>query len=116
MVTSITSFSHTGLRDWFIVRVTAVIIATWFFTLLFFWLTHLHPSFPEWHHFFTHPAFRILTFFALLSVLLHAWIGMWIVLTDYIKPISLRLFLQVLIILLLLGYGAWALKIVGGAA
>lgn len=116
MVTSITSFSSTGLRDWFIVRVTAVIIATWFFTFLFFWLTHLHPNFPEWHHFLTRPAVRVLTLFAVLSVILHAWIGIWVVLTDYIKAIYLRLFLQVSTILLLMGYGAWALKIVGGAA
>jgi len=114
MVTSITSFSHTGLRDWFIVRVTAVIIAAWFFTLLFFWLTHLHPNFPEWHHFFTHSGVRVFTLFAILSVVLHAWIGIWVVLTDYIKAIYLRLLLQVSTILLLIGYGGWAAKIVWG--
>ena len=112
MVTSITSFSHTGLRDWFIVRVTAIIIATWFFTLLFFWLTHPHFSFLEWHYFFSRPVLRVLTLFAVLSVILHAWIGLWVVLTDYIKIVSLRLFLQVSIILLLMGYGAWALSII----
>lgn len=114
MVNSILSYSRSGLRDWFIVRVTAVIIAIWFFSFMFFWLTHLHPIYPEWHHFFIHPVFHLLTFFAILSVILHAWIGIWVISTDYIKPVFLRLFLQVLIILLLLGYGAWAFKIVWG--
>jgi succinate dehydrogenase / fumarate reductase membrane anchor subunit len=114
MVDSITSYSRSGLRDWFIQRVTAIIIAAWFFTFMFFWLTHSQLIFPEWHHFFTHLLIKIFTLFALLSVLLHAWIGMWVVLTDYIKPIYLRLFLQVLTILLLISYVGWGFKIVWG--
>jgi len=114
MVNSITSYSRSGLRDWFIQRVTAVIIATWFFVFMFFWLTHPEPIFPEWHHFFSNIIIKILTLFAILSVILHAWIGMWVVSTDYIKPIYLRLFFQVLIIGLLLGYGGWLVKIIWG--
>jgi succinate dehydrogenase / fumarate reductase membrane anchor subunit len=114
MVMSITSYSRSGLQDWFIQRVTAVIIGVWFFALLFFWLTHPQPIFPEWHHFFSHTAIKILTLFAMLSVILHAWIGMWVVLTDYINLAYLRLFLQVLIIGLLLGYGGWIVKILWG--
>lgn len=115
MVNSLLSYSRSGLRDWFIVRVTALIIAAWFFTFLFFWVTHSHPIFPEWHRFFTHPVFEVLTFFAVLSIVLHAWIGMWVVSTDYVRPIFLRFFLQVFVVLLLLFYVAWAFKIVWSA-
>lgn len=114
MVDSITSYSRSGLRDWFIQRVTAIIIAIGFSMLMFFWLTHPHPIYPEWHHFFSHPVVRIITLFAILSVLLHAWIGMWVVFTDYIKHLGLRFFLLVSTILLLLGCGVWATKIVWG--
>ncbi|GAL36190.1 succinate dehydrogenase hydrophobic membrane anchor protein [Vibrio maritimus] len=41
---------------------------------------------------------------ALASLLIHAWIGLWQVLTDYIKPTMLRGALQLTVIAVLLGY------------
>lgn len=41
---------------------------------------------------------------ALTCVLVHAWIGMWQVLTDYIKPTLLRSILQLAIIVTLIAY------------
>ena len=41
------------------------------------------------------------TLLALFSILIHAWIGMWQVLTDYVKPLALRLVLQLAIVVAL---------------
>jgi len=37
---------------------------------------------------------KIFTILTLISILVHAWIGLWQVLTDYVKSIALRLSLQ----------------------
>lgn len=41
---------------------------------------------------------------ALFAILIHGWIGIWQVLTDYIKPAGLRAGLQFFVIALLLVY------------
>jgi succinate dehydrogenase / fumarate reductase membrane anchor subunit len=43
--------------------------------------------------------------------LLHAWVGMRDILMDYIKPTGLRLALEVLVILVLVGCAGWAVQI-----
>ena len=43
-------------------------------------------------------------FFTLLCVLIHAWIGLWQVLTDYIKPVGLRGALQFALVVVLFVY------------
>ena len=48
---------------------------------------------------------------AVISLLLHAWIGVRDIFMDYVKPTGLRLALQVLVILALVFYGAWSVQI-----
>jgi succinate dehydrogenase / fumarate reductase, membrane anchor subunit len=50
----------------------------------------------------------------LLSVYYHAWIGIRDVLMDYIKPVSIRLSLQVLVILALFAFTIWSIAILWG--
>jgi succinate dehydrogenase / fumarate reductase membrane anchor subunit len=52
---------------------------------------------------------------ALASVMIHAWIGMWQVLTDYIKPTLLRGVLQLGVIVVLIGYFLSGFFILWGA-
>ncbi|GAM73170.1 succinate dehydrogenase hydrophobic membrane anchor protein [Vibrio ishigakensis] len=52
---------------------------------------------------------------ALASILIHAWIGLWQVLTDYIKPTLLRGSLQFALIAVLFGYFFSGLFILWGA-
>jgi succinate dehydrogenase / fumarate reductase membrane anchor subunit len=46
-----------------------------------------------------------------VSVLIHAWIGMRDILMDYIKPTWMRLAFQVLTILWLVACAGWAARI-----
>ncbi|MEI7352731.1 succinate dehydrogenase, hydrophobic membrane anchor protein, partial [Pectobacterium parmentieri] len=58
---------------------------------------------------------KVFTLLTLFSILVHAWIGMWQVLTDYIKPLALRLTLQLAIVVALLVYVIYGTVVVWGA-
>lgn len=100
-----------GLRDWLIQRLSAIFLT--FYTLFIVLFISQHPTltFEEWQGLFCHPLMQISTLLALIFILLHSWIGLWTVLTDYIKPISVRYFLQGSLIALLGGYLIWGIMI-----
>ena len=114
MVISATSLSYSGLRDWIIQRVTAVLLAVYTLILLVFFLYHPHPGFEEWHDFFSTAWMRLGTFLMLFGLVLHSWVGIWTVVTDYIKPPPLRLIVQALVALLLTLYLIWGVQLLWG--
>jgi succinate dehydrogenase / fumarate reductase, membrane anchor subunit len=114
MVNSATSLSSSGLRDWIIQRVTAVILAIFVIYLTFFMLTHPHLNYLTWHSLFAQTWMRVFTLLAIVSLVLHAWIGLWIVSTDYIKLYTLRFLIQILIIVGLFGLLFWCVEILWG--
>lgn len=111
MVDSPVALSKSGLRDWVIQRVTAVIIAAYFIFIGAYIVFCANTDFPLWHTLFAHPVMKIFSLLALISVLYHAWIGLWIVFTDYVKCAFLRLALQVAVIILLFSYVVWGITI-----
>ncbi len=114
MVESVTSLTRSGLRDWLIQRVTAIVLAVYTLFLFAYVLCHRPLSYDQWQHLFANGFMRVFTFLTLLSLMYHTWIGIWTVITDYIKPPVLRLLLQVLVFLVLLGYVVWGIDIVWG--
>lgn len=115
MVGSVTSLTRSGLRDWLIQRITAVVLALYALFLLAFILCHQVLTYADWQALFANGFMRVFTFLALLSVVYHTWVGLWTVLTDYIKCSSLRLTLQVIVVIVLLGYLVWGVSSVWGA-
>jgi succinate dehydrogenase / fumarate reductase, membrane anchor subunit len=103
--------SHRGLRDWLVQRVTAVLIGAYAIFILTYLMTQSSLSFLKWHGLFHSTSMKIFTFMTLLAVIWHAWIGLWTVLTDYVKPKGLRMALELVIVLLLLGYLSWGFEI-----
>lgn len=93
MVRNILSLSTNGLRDWLIQRVTAVILGFYAIFILGFIIFHPQLQYDEWQLLFANNLVKIFSLLVLVCILLHAWIGMWTVFTDYIKPYKLRLFL-----------------------
>lgn len=108
MVENITGLSRNGVRDWLIQRVTAVVMAVYGLVLIAYVVSVDHLSYAFWHDLYKHPAMRILSFLVVLSLVAHAWIGLWTVYTDYIKATWLRLLLQVSTILALLSILVWS--------
>lgn len=110
-VGNVTSLSGNGLRDWLIQRVSALILAAYTLFLVFFIMRHPDLNYADWYGLYQCLFVKIFTVFALLSIYAHAWVGVWTVLTDYIKPTWLRGFLEVAVILTLLGCLIWGIAI-----
>ncbi len=114
MVKSVTNFASNGLREWLIQRLSALVIGSYLITMIVFFLTHSNLDFITWHAFMGCRFMQIFTVVTMFSILAHAWIGLWIVTTDYVKCICIRLPLQALIILALIGMFIWTLAILWG--
>ena len=114
MVKAVTSLGRSGLQDWIIQRITAVILALYVAFLLVYCIVNSNFNFDTWRMLFMFPLMKFATFMALLSLLAHAWIGIWTVITDYINPVLARLFIQLLIIIALLFYLVWGIQIIWG--
>jgi succinate dehydrogenase / fumarate reductase, membrane anchor subunit len=54
---------------------------------------------------------KVLTFVIIIALLYHVWVGMRDIWMDYIKPVALRLSLQVLTIVWLVGCAGWAVQV-----
>lgn len=115
MVKGVLSLTRSGLRDWLIQRITAVIIAAYAIFLLDYFIVNLpHLYYPQWHALFQNPMMQVFTALALLSVVFHAWVGMWTIFTDYIKPTWLRGLLEMLLIIALFAFLIWGFAIIWG--
>lgn len=113
-LTNVTSLSGNGMRDWLIQRSTSLVMAAYIIFLLVFIMSHRPMDYAIWQGLFRHFAMRLFTSLFLLSLFWHAWIGMWTIITDYIKSTGLRLILQLFIITVLLLYFIGGLAIFWG--
>lgn len=117
MVTAVTSLSRSGLSDWLVQRVTAVILLAFFVFVGVKMATGV--SYVEWTALFAQTWMKIFTMLAVLSLAAHAWIGMWGVFTDYLterlmgsRGNVLRISLQLLTSLSLVIFVIWGIQIV----
>jgi succinate dehydrogenase / fumarate reductase membrane anchor subunit len=106
--------AHYGLSDWLMQRITGVVITLYVLLLLGILLFKPAMDLQAWSELFGRTAFRLVTFAALVSVFLHAWVGMRDVIMDYIRPTGIRLTLEVLVIGALVIYTGWAIQILWG--
>jgi succinate dehydrogenase / fumarate reductase, membrane anchor subunit len=111
MVDNVASLSRNGVRDWLIQRITAVVMAIYTIFLVGYIVSVDHLSYEFWHDLYHHNTVRILSFLVVLSIVFHAWIGLWTVYTDYIKSTALRFLLEVTTIVSLLALLAWGVVI-----
>ena len=111
MVKRIVTGAHYGIRDWLMQRITALVMAV--YTVLFASSLYMSPAvtYDSWKDMFSQGWMRLATFLFLLSLFLHAWVGMRDILMDYVKATGLRLALEVLVIVVLAGYTGWAVQI-----
>ncbi|MGQ3888391.1 succinate dehydrogenase, hydrophobic membrane anchor protein [Legionella sp. CNM-1927-20] len=114
MVSNVTSLTGDGLKDWLIQRATAIYFALYCLFLFGFLLFHPHLQYQQWHTLFASVFFKTATIMALVALSLHTWIGVWTVTTDYVKSMTVRLFLQMIVLLWLSAQFIWGLMIVWG--
>ena len=111
MVRSVTSLGRSGLHDWMIQRVSAVLLAAYTVYLCVFIFSTAELSFTVWQALFSQTWFKIFSFLAIVSLCFHAWVGLWVISTDYLKPVSIRLIFQVLVIVLCIAFLLWGAQI-----
>jgi succinate dehydrogenase / fumarate reductase membrane anchor subunit len=103
-----------GLRQWLIQRFTAVFLAAYTLFLFYFVLTNPNFTHEQWQWLFASHYMQVASVIALVCIAMHAWIGLGIVLTDYIKSVWFRYLLQGLVIICLSGYVVWGILILWG--
>ncbi|PPI86878.1 succinate dehydrogenase, hydrophobic membrane anchor protein [Candidatus Pantoea edessiphila] len=114
MVNNTFALSRKGIQDWLILRIAAIIIFLYIIYICTFLIHVDELNYYTWHNFFQHTVTKIFTMLMILSVLIHGWIGVWQVLTDYVKLVFLRLIIQLIIILGLISYAIYGFIIVCG--
>lgn len=111
MVTRVVTGAHYGLKDWLAQRITAVVMGVYMIWMLGVLFIGPPNDFAAWRGLFAHGGVKAFTFVFLVSLFWHAWIGVRDILMDYIKPTGLRLMLEVLVIVALVGYAGWSIQI-----
>ena len=121
MVTNVTNFSRSGLYDWVLQRLTAVVLGAYSVFLLGYLIINPALQFSQWSLLFEETWVRIFTLLALISILAHAWVGIWTITTDYLndhtfgrKSVLVRFPLQIICFAALISYVIWGVQILWG--
>ena len=121
MVTNITNLSRSGLYDWMLQRLTAIVLGAYFVFLVVY--IGLNPSldYEQWSALFSETSMRIFTVLTLFSLLAHVWVGIWTITTDYLndrtlgsKSVLIRFPVQVICFIALFSYVIWGVQILWG--
>ena len=111
MVVGLLSARNRGLLDFVVQRVSALVLGLYTLCLLGFLLSHSELSQVEWVGFMRSMPMMIFSTVSLVSLCVHAWVGMWTIGTDYIRTFSfgkrstfLRQVYQAFVVGLLLAY------------
>jgi succinate dehydrogenase / fumarate reductase membrane anchor subunit len=103
--------AHYGLRDWLSQRVTALLMALFTVVLIVQLLFGAKLGYVRWAQIFSAQWMKVLTFVVIVSLAWHAWVGMRDVWMDYVKPVGVRLALQVFTIVWLAACMGWAVQV-----
>ncbi|SBS33239.1 Succinate dehydrogenase hydrophobic membrane anchor subunit [Marinomonas aquimarina] len=114
MVTQITSFGRSGLYDWMMQRISALVLAVYSVFIIAYLLLNPGLTYEQWSGLFEMTSMRIFSLLALLSVGIHSWIGLWSISTDYIKATGVRFFFQSLCGLVMFIYVVWGVQVLWG--
>ena len=111
MVNRLVVGAHYGLRDWLVQRASAVVMAVYAVVVGLWVLIDPPMNQGAWKTLLTGGWMRVATFLFVVSLILHAWVGVRDIVMDYVKPAWLRLTLYVLVILTLVAYAGWSVQI-----
>ena len=118
MVTSITSLTRSGLADFVIQRVSAVVMTLYALCVVGFFLANPDMDHATLSDYFASTSMVAFSTLMVLSTAAHAWIGMWTVGTDYIRDhyfgkhsTAFRMVYQAGCLLILFVYVLWALQL-----
>ena len=115
---SATGLTGSGSRDWYIQRVSAVVLAVYTVVVLGWILCNGGFDYEQWKGFMMTLPMKILSLLSVFPLVVHAWIGMWQVFTDYVttrqmgpSASGLRIVLTSAVIIAVIAYAIWAIQI-----
>lgn len=118
MVTNVTSLTRSGLSDFLVQRVSAVIIAAYVICVIGFFIANPGLTHSDLVRYFGALPMQLFSTLAILSTAAHAWIGMWTIGTDYLREAhvgrgatALRLLYQSFCVLVLFVFVGWGLTL-----
>ncbi len=121
MVTNITNLSRSGLYDWVLQRLTAIVLGAYSVFLFGYILCNPDMDYYQWSGLFDHLSMKIFTLLSLLSLVAHAWVGMWTITTDYLndrafgaRSVLIRFPVQLVCFVALFCYVVWGVHILWG--
>jgi len=110
---------RSGLYDWLMQRISAVILAAYFIYLGCVLVAGV--DYATWSELFAQTWMRVFSLMALFSLAIHAWVGLWCVLTDYFTERMmgswgnvLRFVLQCVCGVTTFTYMVWGIQILWG--
>ena len=104
--------AHYGLRDWLSQRVTAILMALFTLVVLARVIFSAGPiDYDSWAGVFAPQWMKVLTFSVIVALIWHAWVGVRDIWMDYVQSVGMRLLLQVLTIIWLVGCAGWLLQV-----
>jgi succinate dehydrogenase / fumarate reductase membrane anchor subunit len=104
--------AHYGTRDWLAQRITAALMALFTVLLLVQVIFSKGPiGYDRWAGIFASQWMKVLTFTVIIALLYHVWVGMRDVWMDYIKPVWLKLSLDVFTIVWLVACAGWGIQV-----
>jgi len=121
MVGIVSSFSRSGVTNWLIQRISAVVMTAYIVFVTAYLLANPGISYAQWAELNSLLSMRLFSLLTMASIASHAWIGIWCVLTDYVtvrllgpKADMIRKVLQVGMVAVILVYLVWAIDILWG--
>ncbi len=119
MVTAVTSLGRSGLYDWLMQRASAVILLAYF--LYIGAVVVCGVDYAAWTELFSQTWMRVFSLLALVSLGVHAWVGLWAVFTDYFTERLMgtagniiRLAAEFISGIILFTYLVWGIQILWG--
>lgn len=114
MVKQPTISRRNGVRDFLLLRLSALVLAAYVLFLFAYLLCSPQLDYTSWRALFAALPMQLFTLLALAALLLHGWIGLWQVITDYIKPAALRAAALALVSVTVISYLAFGLLVLRG--
>ncbi|WWO98068.1 MAG: succinate dehydrogenase, hydrophobic membrane anchor protein [Candidatus Dasytiphilus stammeri] len=112
MVKNTSALGFQGVDDWLFLRAAAIVMALYILYIMGFIITVDPLNYMTWRIFFTSYITKIFTVITLISMVIHSWIGIWQVLTDYVNGLKTRLMLQLVHVIIIFGYMIYGIIVV----
>ena len=103
--------SISGVRNWLLQRISALYIALFIIYVIVSLIILPSLDYASWRDWVNQPVSKSLIGVFVVTLLLHAWLGMRDVFLDYLKPFSVRFSGLVLGDFFLLGLAVWMFSV-----